>query len=313
MDTLDQFAEVDVGLGTSSVDWHPDGRTLLVAVENELLLVDPATAKVRRRLDVGGRNGAVVYHPSGRLLATSDSTRGRVVFRDAATLEPSGAEVVLPAEVVTDAANIDFSPDGSLLATGQNDGYVRLWNVGTREEAGSPLLHGGMVNGVSFSADGSYIVSTNWSGETAKVWDVAKREQVGETLRHKGVVWSGTFHPGGELLVVESNDRNSTLWHWRTGTDLTAYLEHPAGVGDSAFTPSGRTLYTVTVGSRDQASGGVRRWDFPRIPASLREATLRTSLFTGVERIASDKHVTLTPERWSEYRAELAAIEATDQ
>ncbi|MEO2003560.1 MAG: hypothetical protein ABGY41_05645, partial [Candidatus Poribacteria bacterium] len=104
MDTLTQFAEVDVGLGTSSVDWHPDGGTLLVAVENELLLVDPATAKVRRRLDVGDRHGAVVYHPNGRLLATSDSTRGRVVFRDTATLEPSGADVVLPVGVVADAA-----------------------------------------------------------------------------------------------------------------------------------------------------------------------------------------------------------------
>ncbi|KAG2074409.1 hypothetical protein BDR04DRAFT_1071309 [Suillus decipiens] len=57
---------------------------------------------------------------------------------------------------------------------------VRLWDVATGQQVGEPLWgHTDLVLSVSFSPDGTRIVTGSWD-KTVRLWDVATGQQVGE-------------------------------------------------------------------------------------------------------------------------------------
>ena len=68
-----------------------------------------------------------------------------------------------------------FSPDGTLLAAAYSDGYVRLWNLVTRQAVGAALpAYASQVRGatgVAFSPDGKLLASASGDG-TVRTWQM---------------------------------------------------------------------------------------------------------------------------------------------
>ncbi len=70
-----------------------------------------------------------------------------------------------------------MSPDGKLLASGGNDGQVRLWNVADGAPAGVLSGHPRPVYSVSFHPQGQFLLSGDLMGGL-KQWDVASGKEV---------------------------------------------------------------------------------------------------------------------------------------
>jgi WD40 repeat protein/serine/threonine protein kinase len=115
------------------------------------------------------------------------------------------------------------------------------------------LRHKGFVRSVSFSPDGSRVV-TGSGDKTAKVWD-AKTGADLHTLRgHLLGIQSVSFSPDGSRVVTGSWDKTAKLWDAKTGAELRTLLGHSA-VYSVSFSPEGSRVLT---GSGDKTA---KVWD----------------------------------------------------
>jgi WD40 repeat protein len=64
-----------------------------------------------------------------------------------------------------------FSPDGSLLVSGDSAGSVQVWEVATGERLADLRGHTLAVTGIAFSPDGTAFATSSRDG-TVRVWGI---------------------------------------------------------------------------------------------------------------------------------------------
>jgi WD40 repeat protein/serine/threonine protein kinase len=96
-----------------------------------------------------------------------------------------------------------FSPDGQRVATGGEEGVLKIWDASTGEELLNLNGHTSSVNGVSFSPDGKYLVSSSPDG-SVRVWDAASGEELQEYTSPGGAFDNSRFTPDGKNVIVSA-------------------------------------------------------------------------------------------------------------
>ena len=158
---------------------------------------------------------------------------------------------------------VAVSPQGGMLAVARY-GVVEL-----RLLKGNKLLqklsgHRGNVNGVSFSADGNYLVSAAgeaglfgearlWNVTNAKNSNAAKLEKL--FVGHGDSLYAARLSDDSKLLATAGYDRTVRLWDVASQTELRTLSGHNDAVYDVAFHPGGKILASAS-GDRT-----VKLWD----------------------------------------------------
>ncbi len=145
----------------------PDGRTLVTlrAPGNHIKIWDVATRTLRRTIERATNYHALALTPDSRFVISV--TRGAIVSWEIATgAAGPRIEAALPQRTILPMA---ISPDGRMLATGDIDRKVRLWDFQSGRKLAEFSGAGGWVWAVAFSADGSRVYSGG-RDEEISVW-----------------------------------------------------------------------------------------------------------------------------------------------
>ncbi|CCA72922.1 related to WD40-repeat protein (notchless protein) [Serendipita indica DSM 11827] len=159
-------------------------------------------------------------------------------------------------------SSLPFSPQKSVLHTEGLKEYMNSLIVTRgleetfRELPRTLLGHQGSVTAVSFSPDGTRIVSGSLD-RTIRQWDAETGQPLGEPLQgHEYSVNAVAFSPDGTRIVSGSSDSTIRQWDAETGQPSGEPLQgHEYSVNAVAFSPDGTRIIS---GSWDST---IRQWD----------------------------------------------------
>ncbi|KAJ7093772.1 WD40 repeat-like protein [Mycena epipterygia] len=153
--------------------------------------------------------------------------------------------------------SVDFSPDGSRIASGSVDCTVRVWDAETGVLFAGPFEgHADAVTSVQFSPDGNRIVSGSYD-KTVRVWNAHTILLVAGPFKgHTNGVTSVQFSPDGTRIASGSVDCTVRVWNTKTGALVAGPFEgHTEAVLSVQFSPDATRIVS---GSYDKT---VRVWN----------------------------------------------------
>ncbi|KAH7923280.1 WD40 repeat-like protein [Leucogyrophana mollusca] len=224
----------------SVVRWvaiSPDGRRIASGtLESGLVIWDALTRQMVHKSE-GGGVWRLAYSSDGRWIATVPiADENEIRLWDADTGRPSRE----PLKCGDDTYCVAFSPDGSRIAVGLDNGCFQVIDISTGESVVGPIKgHMKRVKSVAYSPDGCHLV-TGSEDKSIRVWNSKTGLEVGK-LGHKSEVNCISIIANGRRIAIGEGD-TVRVWDLETGLQVGDSFDAPGWLGSVAFSPNGRYI-----------------------------------------------------------------------
>jgi len=220
--------------------FRPDGRWIVSGSDDwtirlwDTWLPEPTTII---RVESGTVASFAVRRDKTQILF-SGPPRGIGVFTATTPNSVSALCEGRPGDVAT------FASDGELAVVGNNDGTVRVLELGAgATERFATHGHECEVIAVALSPDTQARVAASGSTDrTVRLWDAQTGRCLHVLVGHTAWVKALAFSPDGRLLASGSYDKTVKVWNVADGRLLHTLREYPSIVLAVAFSPDGRRI-----------------------------------------------------------------------
>jgi WD40 repeat protein len=230
--------------------WAPDGKALAVSAGEMVHIYQFPGMEPRRHLDAQAWAASLAFAPPhhGDMLALA----GRDGFVQIWNYM-QGNQLTRFFAHKKGANSLDFSPEGSHLASSGNDAIVRLWDMEAfyaepqLEIRTSIEMIGGAfaVPSIRFSPDGRIVASVDL--QAIRLRDPSTQRLV-RTLRGEASIFAIEFSPDGRFLAAAEEALTLRLWDVTSGEAVTAWQapgEASKFLWNATFSPDGQQIGAV--------------------------------------------------------------------
>ena len=166
------------------------------------------------------------FSPDGRHLVTG-SDESHISHDNDARLKvwgiPSGQELLTIREGVSNVRSVRFSPNGALIASGNIDKTVRIYDAVTGKLLLTLEGHADEVYGLAFTHD-SRRLATSGRDQKIRIWDVHTGQELLRLEGHTKQVRSLAFSAKDDMLLSGSFDGMVRIWRAATEEQVRARI-----------------------------------------------------------------------------------------
>ena len=251
--------------GISSIHYNPSGQYILsTSYDKTAVLWDSTTGEARQ---------SFAFHTAPVLDSTWFNDNTFITCSTDKLIHLCSIGERVPTRTFTghtdEINSIQLNPSHNLLASGSDDGTIRIWNINStnNQDSCTAILQGGLgynkrqnIYSVQWSPTGEgsknpsktlQLASACFDG-TVKIWDAntlntstaSSKTSPSATYtlsRHTALVYALGYSPDGEYLVTGSADRSVYVWSTRDGSVARSYMG-PSAVFDVAFSPDSNKI-----------------------------------------------------------------------
>jgi WD40 repeat protein len=213
---------------------------------------------------------SLAFSSDGKILSSSDTEDGmlassiglkRLGLWDVENCQEYA--IALEDDYRSTANCLRFAPNGNLLASGDYDGSIRLWDAATGKRiASTSSEHQSMIESIAFNDDGLRLASASLNNGI-RVWSLSGEKFSTSAVLdgHDGQVFAVAFSLDGKLIASGGDDMTVRLWEAATYRQFAVLKTGnrtglPHGVRSIAFSPNGKFLAVGT------ENGQIQFWDF---------------------------------------------------
>jgi periodic tryptophan protein 2 len=133
---------------------------------------------------------------------------------------------------------LTYSADGQYIATGGDDGKVKIWNTSTGFCFVTFTDHTGPVTAIAFSPQTSALFTSSVDG-TVRAFDLIRYKNFRTMVAPSPTQFSSiSIDPSGEIICAGASDTfDIYVWSVQTGKLLDVLSGHESGVSSLAFNP----------------------------------------------------------------------------
>jgi len=148
---------------------------------------------------------------------------------------------------------VDFSSDGSMIATGNENGDAQVWDARTGQPLSAPMHHRAQVYFVGFCPQSDLLAVSTW-GDGTHFWEWKTGRRV-VTLGNGNSSEGISFDRDGKKCILATVGEYIRVHSFPEGKPLTPPLNHSRELSWATFDPQGKRVATASW------DGSARVWD----------------------------------------------------